>query len=119
MGWAFVSLLLVFVAGLVAVGPAGAQATPGAERIVLGDEESVEVSYEGGKPVEVLANMDTGAGYASIDEELARDMGMDVDDPPDTVTIESSLGEEERPLFPVELKMAGRDLNEGGGGALR
>jgi hypothetical protein len=38
----------------------------------------------------VLAKIDTGAGYSSTDEDLAENLGIDLDDPEDTVEIDSS-----------------------------
>ncbi len=90
----------------------GSQNTQGRDPIVVGGEEPVLVSYEGGESVETLTNMDTGAGYASLDETVARDdLGIDVDNPENTQTVRSSLGTEERPLFPVEVQIAGQTLN--------
>ena len=69
------------------------------------------VSYEGGESIETLANMDTGAGYASIDEDLAKDLGIDVENPEDTVKIESANGAKRRPLVRVRLRVAGETLD--------
>ncbi len=80
--------------------------------LILGKEELVELSArESGETREVLAKIDTGAGYSSIDEDLAEDLGIDLDDPEDEVEIESANGEEERPLVRVRIRMAGRTLD--------
>ena len=40
----------------------------------------VELSaWEGGETKEVLAKIDTGAGYSPIDRDLAEDLGIDLD----------------------------------------
>jgi predicted aspartyl protease len=39
-----------------------------------------------------LAKIDTGAGYSSIDEDLAENLGIDLDDPEETVEIDSANG---------------------------
>lgn len=80
--------------------------------LILGKEELVELSArESGETREVLAKIDTGAGYSSIDEDLAEDLGIDLDDPEDEVEIESANGEEKRPLVRVRIRMAGRTLD--------
>lgn len=82
------------------------------DSVILGEEELIELSSrEGGETVEVLAKIDTGAGYSSIDEDLAEDLGIDLEDPEDEVEIESANGEEERPLVRVRLRIAGRILD--------
>ncbi len=82
------------------------------DSVILGEEELVELSTrEGGETREVLAKIDTGAGYSSIDEDLAEDLGIDLKDPEDEVEIESANGEEERPLVRVRIRIAGRTLD--------
>jgi hypothetical protein len=52
--------------------------------VILGEKELVELSaQEGGETREVLAKFDTGAGYSSIDRDLAEDLGIDLEDPED------------------------------------
>jgi hypothetical protein len=52
--------------------------------LILGEEDLVELSaQEGGETREVLAKIDTGAGYSSIDRDLAEDLGIDLEDPED------------------------------------
>jgi len=82
------------------------------DSLILGKEELVELSArESGETREVLAKIDTGAGYSSIDEDLAEDLGIDLDDPEDEVEIESANGEEKRPLVGVRIRIAGRTLD--------
>ena len=82
------------------------------DSLILGKEELVALSArESGETREVLAKIDTGAGYSSIDEDLAEDLGIDLDDPKDEVEIESANGEEERPLVRVRIRIAGRTLD--------
>ncbi len=72
----------------------------------------IELSaWEGGETKEVLAKIDTGAGYSSIDRDLAEDLGIDLDDPEDEVEIESANGGEKRPLVRARIRMAGRTLD--------
>ncbi len=102
-------ILAVFMGG---ASPAAAQGAYSGDQTVIGGEEPLLVSYEGGESLEVLTNVDTGAGYAAIDETVARDdLGIDVDNPPTTVTIRSAIGNEERPLVPVQVQLAGQTLN--------
>jgi hypothetical protein len=82
------------------------------DSVILGEEELVELSFrEGEETREVLAKIDTGAVYSSIDEDLAEDLGIDLDNPEDEVEIESTNGEEERPLVRVRIRIAGRTLD--------
>lgn len=80
--------------------------------VVLGKEELVELSAgKTGESIETLARIDTGAGYSSIDEDLAEDLGIDLDDPEDRVEIESANGDEVRPLVRVRIRIAGQTLD--------
>jgi hypothetical protein len=82
------------------------------DSVILGEEELIELSArEGGETREVLAKIDMGAGYSSIDEDLAEDLGIDLDNPEDEVEIESVNGEEKRPLVRARIRIAGRTLN--------
>jgi hypothetical protein len=82
------------------------------DSLILGKEELVELSArESGETREVLAKIDTGAGYSSIVEDLAEDLSIVLDDPEDEVEIESANGEEKRPLVRVRIRIAGRTLD--------
>ncbi len=83
---------------------------PTESAMILGEEELVELS-SGEETVEVLAKVDTGAGYSSMDEDLAEDLGIDLEDPEDRVKIESANGDEVRPLVRVRIQVAGETLN--------
>jgi hypothetical protein len=80
--------------------------------VILGKEELIERSTrDGGETREVLAKIDTGASYSSIDADLAEDLGIDLDDPEEEVEIESASGEEKRPLVSARIRIAGRTLD--------
>jgi hypothetical protein len=80
--------------------------------VILGEEEMIELSArEGGETIEVLAKVDMGAGSSSMDEDLAEDLSIDLDDPEDTVKIDSANGVKRRPLIRVRLKVAGKTLD--------
>ncbi len=73
--------------------------------VMLGEEELIALSTrEGGETVEVLAKVDTGAGYSSIDKDLAKDLGIDLEDPEDEVKIDSANGKKTRPLVWVRIR---------------
>lgn len=79
----------------------------GAEpRAVLGNKELVRITGPTGNTVEALARIDTGAASSSIDETIAEDLEFDLENA-DSVTISSSLGEEERPVVAAALQLAG------------
>lgn len=59
----------------------------------------------------MFTKINTGAGYSSIDEDLAEDLGIDLDDPEDTVEIESANGEEKRSLARIRIRVAGKILD--------
>lgn len=97
-------------------GYAAGQAAPGSgDSMVLGREELVELSAGGGadsgESRQVVAKVDTGAGYSSIDEDLAEELGIDVEGAEDEVEINSANGERDRPLVRVRIKVAGRTLD--------
>jgi hypothetical protein len=82
------------------------------DSVILGKVELIELSArEGGETKEVQAKIDTGAGYSSIDRDLAEDLGLDLDDPEAEVEIESANGGEKRPLVRACIRMAGRTLD--------
>lgn len=101
-------LLLLLATALAALLWSGSGPAEGA--VILGKEELVELS-SGEETVEVLAKIDTGAGYSSIDEDLAEDLRIDLEDPEDEVRIESANGDEMRPLVWVHVRVAGETLN--------
>jgi len=83
-------------------------AAEGPDLTVIGQNEPVILENpETGERVQVLAKVDTGADRTSIDEDIAEDLGLDLEDAP-TVTIVSATGEEERPVVDVTLKIAGK-----------
>lgn len=108
------ALCVVLVALMLVLYPSAealAQARTASSEVMIGKEEQVRLDAgEPGNAIEVLTKVDTGAGLSSIDDDLARDLGIDIEDPPDTVTIQSATGEEERPLVPLEISVAGRDV---------
>jgi hypothetical protein len=78
------------------------------DSVILGKEELIGLSVrESGETKEVLAKIDTGAGYSSIDEDLAEDLSIDLYDPEGEVEIESANGEEKRPLVRVRIRIEG------------
>lgn len=108
-------LLLAFA--LVQIGgflfPASAYAAVDAppKAIVIGEKEPVMLSTKGYREgIEVLTKIDTGATTSSIDYDLARELGIDLDDQP-IVVVQSALGEDERRLVNVNLQIAGKTLN--------
>ena len=74
---------------------------------IIGTQELVRITGPTGETIEALARIDTGATNSSIDDDIAEDLGFDVEDAP-TVTIASSLGREERPVVIGGLQIAGQ-----------
>lgn len=73
--------------------------------------ETVTVISGDGKRVEVLAKIDTGAWRASIDRDLAKDLGiLTADNILWTKPFKSSLGKEIRPVIPLSYYLAGRKI---------
>lgn len=105
-----VLVLLVLAAAMLAPRAASANGDDcGAP--VLGEQEPVEIGTRlGPETAVVVAKVDTGAGYSSIDESLARSLGIDLEDA-ETIDIRSSLGEEERPVVDVRLRVAGKTID--------
>jgi hypothetical protein len=75
---------------------------------ILGREEPIIVSA-GGTPQTVIAKIDTGAKYSSIDMQLARSLGLNLTDAK-TVTMRSALGDELRPLAEIHMTIAGSPM---------
>lgn len=72
----------------------------------VGEREEVLLTSPDGETVKTIARIDTGASASSIDRGLAEELGLELADAP-TVTVQSSLGEEERPVVGVGLQLAG------------
>lgn len=96
--------VVVLVVGLVL---APGQSVASAPDRVYGETEPVRITSPDGETIEAIARIDTGASSSSIDTELAEDLGLDLDNAP-TITVRSSLGEEERPVVGVGLQIAGQ-----------
>lgn len=77
------------------------------ERVAVGETEPVRITGPDGTTVEALARIDTGASRSSIDEKIADELGLDLEDA-ETVTVTSALGSEERPVVDVALQLGGR-----------
>lgn len=97
------ALVLVVVSAVVSRGE-DVSASPVA---VIGEQELVRITAENGRTVEAVALIDTGASSSSLDTDLAEELGLDLDTA-ETVTVRSSLGEEQRPVVPVALQLGGR-----------
>lgn len=99
--------LVALVAVVVGVISSDGQDVTGPSSIVLGERELVRITGPGGKTVEAVARVDTGASRSSLDKELAEDLGLDLENA-EKITVSSSLGTEERPVVTVGLQVAGR-----------
>jgi hypothetical protein len=110
--WITRAALLVTVLASMLVGARGVSAAPeDCDLRLIGRSEPVGASVPGGSEViQQIARIDTGAGYSSIDDDLAESLGIDLEDA-ETITIRSSLGEEERPKVNVRLNIAGRTID--------
>ena len=98
--------LLLGAAFALFFAPSSTVAAP--DRAVIGTKELVRLTGPDGS-IEALARVDTGAASTSIDEELAEDLGLDLDDA-ETVEITSSLGSDRRPVVAVDLQVAGESF---------
>ena len=74
---------------------------------LIGEQETVRVTGPTGQTLEVIARIDTGASASSIDEDMARELGFDLENA-ETVTVVSSLGRESRPLVVGVVQIAGQ-----------
>lgn len=79
---------------------------PLASAQTIGAYEEIIIYGEDG-PRTVLAKIDTGADSSSIDEELARELGLQ-EIPGETRTVEGALGRAERPVAQVTFTLADR-----------
>ena len=79
---------------------------------VLGIIEEVEIKNKEGKKVKVLAKIDSGASRSSIDEELAKNLGLfEKNKIVSFKKYKSSLGtHQERPLIPITFFLRGRKI---------
>lgn len=94
--------------------PTDAQAQTGArssgDTTTLGAQEQVVLIGESGEEVEALARIDSGAYYTSIGYDLAEDLNLDLENA-ETQTARSTLGEEQRPVVDITLRIAGEERN--------
>ncbi len=97
------SLILILVGVLAAPSTSVADPDP---RAIIGNKELVRITGPTGETVEAVARVDTGAKSTSIDRRMAENLGFDLEGA-DTVRIVSSLGEDERPVVPAALQIAG------------
>jgi len=101
------------VAVAVAALPAGAHAAPTSAPEgppLVGEREQVEIVHRGEASDPVMARIDTGVAYSSIDEELAEEIGLDDRRPDDYIRVRSALGRERRAVYDVTLRLAGREI---------
>lgn len=99
--------VLVLVGLVVAVVAADGRDVSRPADVAVGEREIVRITGSDGRTVEAVARIDTGASRSSLDEGLARDLGLDLEGA-DTIKVSSSLGTEERPVVTVGLQLAGR-----------
>ena len=99
-----VASLLVLGLGLVLTPDRDIAPTAGA---TIGEQELVRITGPNGATIEAVARVDTGASASSLDVAIAEELGFDLDDA-ETVTVASSLGEEERPVVYGALQVAGQ-----------
>ena len=110
--WLVVALVVACVFFFVLVAAGGLLTPPKASenRILIGAEEPVELSTEGHKePFEALADVDTGAYYSSMNHDLADKLGIDLDRAK-IVTVGTAIGDDQRPLVPVRIKIADKTM---------
>jgi len=74
----------------------------------IGEQETVRITGPTGKTIEAIARVDTGATASSIDEDLARQLGFDLENA-EMVTVRSSLGREKRPAVVGVVQIAGQE----------
>lgn len=78
---------------------------------IVGEEERVRIWAAGGEEgIEQVAKIDTGATFTSIDDDLARELGVDLEGA-EIAVIRSAMGKEYRPLVPVRLEVAGETID--------
>ncbi len=104
---AILALVSVFVVPATVL----AQDEASRDKITIGDDEPVVLSASGtDQEVKADAKIDTGASRSSIDIQLAKQLGIDLDQAK-TVRVRSALGSEKRPLVDVTIRIAGRTLH--------
>ena len=80
-------------------------------RPILGIFENIQLEYDGGKKMELVAKMDTGAFNVSVDKKLATELGLlNKSNILYETQVESSLGKEKRPVIEVEFWLKGRKI---------
>ena len=71
---------------------------------VVGVVETVRITGPTGESVEVEPRIDTGAAGSSMDDDIAAELGFDLEDA-DSVRVSSALGTEERPVVKGRVQL--------------
>ncbi len=103
---AILSLLTILAVPAVVLAQGGSSN----EKITIGDDEPVMLSApDADKEIKAAAKIDTGASRSSIDIELAKELGIDLENA-ETVRVRSALGSEKRPIVNVTIRLAGKTI---------
>ena len=107
---ALLGVAAVFAALVLGASSAQAAGTGPDGPSTLGRKELVRVvAPDAGKSHQGFARIDTGAARSSIDTDLAKKLGLDLDHA-EKLTVTSSLGTETRPVVRVTLQIDGRSI---------
>ena len=79
-----------------------------AKKAIIGLTEKVKVIGKKGKSKTLMARIDTGATISSIDAKLAANLHLGP--VVRTKLVKSAHGNKTRPVIPVKLKMAGKEI---------
>ncbi len=66
--------------------------------------QTVRITGPDGRSVDVEARIDTGAEGSSMDDDIARELGFDLENA-ETVRVSSSLGTEQRPVVEGRIRL--------------
>ncbi len=66
--------------------------------------QMVRITGPDGRSVDVEARIDTGAEGSSMDDDIARELGFDLENA-DTIKVSSSLGTERRPVVEGRIRL--------------
>jgi hypothetical protein len=105
-----VAVVAILCSLVLGAGRAQAAGTGSDEVSTLGRKELVRVIAPGsGRSQDEFARIDTGAARSSIDTDVAKKLGLDLEHA-EKITVKSSLGRERRPVVRVVLQISGRSI---------